>query len=218
MHGFSRSPKQVLTASHAVALPYVCLLDASGKEKASRIRADQAEPPRRAPSMLHRLTMACLAARGARAFVGLRRAPRTLLRMSSSPSSNSFELEGTIAKIGDVQKFDSGFEKIEFVVKTEQDMYPQEIKFELLRDKIELLDAYSVDQRVLVSFNIRGNAWQDKHFVNLVAWRLQALASGTAAPAAAPSAFGGAFASYEADAPAAEKLGDSLEKKGDLPF
>jgi len=53
--------------------------------------------------------------------------------------------------------------------------YPQEIKFELLRDKIELLDAYDVNQPVRVFFNIRGNEWQGRHFVNLQAWRLQAL-------------------------------------------
>merc|ERR1712091_667597 len=83
-----------------------------------------------------------------------------------------------------------GFEKIEFVVTTAQDPYPQDIKFELLKEKIELLDAYSVDQRVLVSFNIRGNEWQGRHFVNLQAWRLQSLSSpATASPS---SSFGGA--------------------------
>ena len=41
-----------------------------------------------------------------------RRVARPSTRLASS---NSFELEGTITKIGDVQKFDSGFEKIEFV-------------------------------------------------------------------------------------------------------
>ena len=35
-----------------------------------------------------------------------------------------------------MQKFDSGFEKIEFVVTTAQDPYPQDIKFELLKEKI----------------------------------------------------------------------------------
>ena len=73
--------------------------------------------------------------------------------------------------------------KCEFVVTTAQDPYPQDIKFELLKEKIELLDAYSVDQRVLVSFNIRGNEWQGRHFVNLQAWRLQSLSSpASAAP------------------------------------
>lgn len=170
--------------------------------------------------MRHTLTMAlaAVAARSSRAFMhAARRVGRPTTRLASS---NSFELEGTITKIGDVQKFDSGFEKIEFVVTTAQDPYPQDIKFELLKEKIELLDAYSVDQRVLVSFNIRGNEWQGRHFVNLQAWRLQSLSSpATASPS---SSFGGAFSSYNDDAPPIpdEETASSStpEKKDDLPF
>ena len=74
---------------------------------------------------MHRAALMSLAAtfatRSARAFVGgaarlgaaRARVGRPTTRLASS---NSFELEGTITKIGDVQKFDSGFEKIEFVV------------------------------------------------------------------------------------------------------
>ena len=169
--------------------------------------------------MRHTLTMAlaAVAARSSRAFMhAARRVGRPTTRLASS---NSFELEGTITKIGDVQKFDSGFEKIEFVVTTAQDPYPQDIKFELLKEKIELLDAYSVDQRVLVSFNIRGNEWQGRHFVNLQAWRLQSLSS--PATASSPSSsFGGAFSSYNDDAPPIpdEKDASGPEKKDDLPF
>ena len=43
-------------------------------------------------------------------------------------SSGSYDMEGTISKIGEVQTFESGFAKIEFVVTTEE-MYPQEVKF-----------------------------------------------------------------------------------------
>ena len=169
--------------------------------------------------MRHTLAMAlaALAARSSRAFMRAARVTRPTTRLASS---NSFELEGTITKIGDVQKFDSGFEKIEFVVTTAQDPYPQDIKFELLKEKIELLDAYSVDQRVLVSFNIRGNEWQGRHFVNLQAWRLQSLSS--SATASPSSSFGGAFASYSDDAPPIpdEETASSAtpEKKDDLPF
>ncbi|EGB02263.1 hypothetical protein AURANDRAFT_18174, partial [Aureococcus anophagefferens] len=89
----------------------------------------------------------------------------------------SYDMEGTISKIGEVQTFESGFAKIEFVVTTEE-MYPQEVNAfpppqDLFKDKIGLLDSYAVDDRVCVSFNIRGNEWQGRHYVNLQAWRLQ---------------------------------------------
>jgi hypothetical protein len=68
--------------------------------------------------------------------------------------------------IFDQIKFESGFTKREFLV-TSDDMYPQDIKFELLKDKCSLLDAYQVGDGVKVSFNIRGSTWQGKYFTNL---------------------------------------------------
>ena len=68
--------------------------------------------------------------------------------------------------IFDLMKFESGFTKREFVV-TSEDMYPQDIKFELLKEKCGLLDSYNVGDGVKVSFNIRGSLWQGKYFTNL---------------------------------------------------
>ena len=45
-----------------------------------------------------------------------------------------FELDGQLKVVYDVQTFASGFQKREFVVTTSE-MYPQEIKFELVKDK-----------------------------------------------------------------------------------
>lgn len=65
--------------------------------------------------------------RGARAFLR-QQAPRRVLS-SRNADGNSYEMNGRICKIGEVQTFDSGFNKREFVVRTTDDMYPQEIKF-----------------------------------------------------------------------------------------
>lgn len=92
-----------------------------------------------------------------------------------SMADNKYELEGKIKIIFDQIKFESGFTKREFLV-TSDDMYPQDIKFELLKDKCSLLDAYQVGDGVKVSFNIRGSTWQGKYFTNLQAWRIERLA------------------------------------------
>ena len=74
------------------------------------------------------LTMALLlAARSARSFVARAPAVRPPSARAMT-SSGSYDMEGTISKIGEVQTFESGFAKIEFVVTTEE-MYPQEVKF-----------------------------------------------------------------------------------------
>lgn len=89
----------------------------------------------------------------------------------------SYEISGSIKVIFDTQTFDSGFSKREFVVTTEG-KYPQDIKFECLQDKVELLNEFKQNQPVKVHFDIRGREYNDRYFVNLVAWRVEPLAGG----------------------------------------
>ncbi len=85
---------------------------------------------------------------------------------------SELKIEGKIKVIMDTQIFDSGFSKREFVITT-NDQYPQEIKFEFLKDKCELLDVKNVGDNVSVSFNVRGNEYNGKYYVNLQAWRIE---------------------------------------------
>ena len=88
------------------------------------------------------------------------------------------EQEGTIEKIFDTIKFDSGFQKREFIVNTGGD-YPQQIKFEVVKDKCETLTQYNkVGDFVNVSFNLRGKehtnpAGKVMYFTTLAAWKVQ---------------------------------------------
>ena len=67
----------------------------------------------------------------------------------------------------------------------------QDVKFECIKDKCSLLDSYSVGQNVKVSFNLRGNEYKDRYFVNLQAWRMEAADDAAPAPAGAPAAAAG---------------------------
>ncbi len=86
--------------------------------------------------------------------------------------SNKYELEGQIKVINSTQTFDSGFSKREFVITTE-DKYPQDVKFETIKDGCDKLDDYNVGDNVIVSFNVRGNEYNDKYYVNLQAWKME---------------------------------------------
>lgn len=81
------------------------------------------------------------------------------------------ELTGRIKIIKDEQTFPSGFTKREFVITTEE-QYPNDISFELLKEKGELITKYNQGDRIKVSFDIRGREWQGKFFNSLVAWRI----------------------------------------------
>jgi len=76
--------------------------------------------------------------------------------------------EGAISSISDIQTFGSNFKKREFVVTTEG-KYPESIKFEFQQDSVEELDKYMVGELVTVAFILKGNFYNNKHFVNLKA-------------------------------------------------
>ena len=96
----------------------------------------------------------------------------------------TYDLEGTVKVIMDPQTFASGFSKREFVVTTEDGKFPQDIKLECLKEKAELLNDLQEGDAVKVTFDLRGNEYKDRYFVNLTAWRVEK--QGAAAPAAGP--------------------------------
>lgn len=96
----------------------------------------------------------------------------------------SYEMTGKVKKVMDLMTFDSGFTKREFVITTDE-QYPQDVKFETVRDKTSLCDKLEEGQEVTVHFDIRGNEYKDRFYVNLNAWRVQAGESnGNSSPAA----------------------------------
>ena len=85
---------------------------------------------------------------------------------------SELKLNGKIKLIGEKQTFDSGFTKVEFVITTEGD-YPQDVKFEIVKDKCDdFLQYNKVGKDVEVSFNIRGNEYKGKYYVSLQAWKV----------------------------------------------
>ena len=94
----------------------------------------------------------------------------------------SLQLKGTIKLIGEKQTFDSGFQKVEFVLTTNDEKYPQDVKFEIVQDKVDDFLKYNkVGSVVDVDFNVRGNEYKGKYYVSLTAWKV--FKSQAAAPA-----------------------------------
>lgn len=94
----------------------------------------------------------------------------------------SLEVNGKLKLLYEKQSFSSGFEKREFVITT-QEQYPQDVKFECIKEKIAQLDGLNPGDDIKVSFNLRGNEYQGKYYVNLQAWRVEKDAANSGAPA-----------------------------------
>ena len=114
-----------------------------------------------------------------------------------------FELEGKVKVLEELRTFPSGFTKREFVVTTEE-RFPQDVKFECVKERVELLTDLTSGDRVKVSFNIRGNEYNGKYYVNLQAWRVEKVEGG---------------GSGSADDPGGEPVDQSMPGDGeDSPF
>lgn len=99
--------------------------------------------------------------------------------------ANSFELTGTLKVLEDVQTFASGFTKREFVIEIPDGKYPQMVKFETVRDKIDQLNSLSIGDELKVTFDIRGNEYKGRYYVNLNAWKIEGNGAGNGGSSAA---------------------------------
>ena len=128
-----------------------------------------------------------------------------------------YETAGKLKWIGTTQSFASGFTKREFVVTTAADKYPQDLKFGVVKDKCPLLDPFELGQDVQVSFDIRGNEYNGKYFVNLSCWKIHAVgaASGTSSAASPPASRDRAAASTEPDM---AEISNEDDFNGEPPF
>lgn len=99
----------------------------------------------------------------------------------------AYELTGTIKKILDRQDFPSGFYKQEVVVTT-RERFPQDIKLDCLKEKVDLLGSFKEGDAVKVAFDIRGREWNGRYFTDLSVWKLEAESGeGHAAEAESPA-------------------------------
>jgi single-stranded DNA-binding protein len=90
-----------------------------------------------------------------------------------------YEATGKIKVIYETQSFPSGFSKREFVVTTADSKYPQDLKFEVVKDKCTILDNYKEGADVVVNFDVRGNEYNGKYYVNLSCWKLSGGSGGS---------------------------------------
>ena len=95
------------------------------------------------------------------------------------------EIIGKVHHVKEVQEFDSGFKKQEFIVETKGE-YPQQIKLELLKDKAGAIKQSDVGKVITVHYNLRGNEYNSNWYVNLIAWKFELGKENEVAPIGTP--------------------------------
>ena len=123
----------------------------------------------------------------------------------------SFEITGTLEKKYETETKGESFRVRDFVIKANDGgQYDNFVKFQCTQDRTAIIDQFNEGDEIKVHFDLRGRQWQDKYFTNLNAWRVEAMAGGSDAPASSSDDAPGDFPSAN-DAP-------MVEADDDLPF
>ena len=81
-------------------------------------------------------------------------------------------MKGAIKLINPIKVISDKFSVREFVITT-ADKYPQEVIFQTVNDKMDIIAPYGQGQEVTVSFNVRGREYNGKYYNTLDAWKVQ---------------------------------------------
>jgi len=81
-------------------------------------------------------------------------------------------MKGAIKLINPIKVISDKFSVREFVITT-GDKYPQEVIFQTVNDKMDIIAPYGQGQEVTVSFNVRGREYNGKYYNTLDAWKVQ---------------------------------------------
>ena len=91
-------------------------------------------------------------------------------------------VSGTVKKIMDTQTFESGFQKREIVLTTDE-QYPQHILIQFVQEKVGVVDTLKVEDTICVHIGLRGREWVSpdgvtKYFNSIQGWRIEKLNQG----------------------------------------
>jgi hypothetical protein len=81
-------------------------------------------------------------------------------------------IKGAIKLINPIKVISDKFSVREFVITTADAKYPQEIIFQTVNDKMDVIAPYGEGQEVEVYFNVRGREYNGRYYNTLDAWKV----------------------------------------------
>jgi hypothetical protein len=95
-------------------------------------------------------------------------------------------IKGAIKLINPIKVISDKFSVREFVVTTPDAKYPQDILFQTINDKMDVLESLGVGQQVEVSYNVRGREFNGRYYNTLDAWKIEVTGSKPSQPSTQP--------------------------------
>ena len=81
-------------------------------------------------------------------------------------------IKGAVKLINEVKMISDRFSVREFVITTLDPKYPQDILFQAVNDKIDMVTPLRNGQVVEVSFNLRGREFNGRYYNTLDVWKV----------------------------------------------
>ena len=99
----------------------------------------------------------------------------------------AFEITGKVIDISPVNQVSDKFKKREFVIEKKESggtaVFIDYVKFQLVQDKVDLINESFLNEDVKIWFNLKGNKWERdgkiNYFTNLDAWKIEKASSQT---------------------------------------
>ena len=134
--------------------------------------------------------------------------------------SEELQATGAIVNIAEVQNISATFKKRDIVIKIEADdpKYNQEVLFQMIQDKCDVLDSFQVGQVVTIGYNLKGRMWTNpttgevKWFNTLQGWKISEAAQNNYGQAPAP------YQQAPSPAPPTSLLPGTVEDDPTVPF
>jgi len=83
------------------------------------------------------------------------------------------EIKGKILAIGNEERVSDKFKKREFVIEEVDGKHPKKICFQLVNDRVDLIDPYQVNETIIVHYNLESKEFNGRWFTNATAWKLE---------------------------------------------
>jgi hypothetical protein len=83
------------------------------------------------------------------------------------------KLKGKLILKSEPRQISDKFRVMDFVIQTPDEKYPQSIQFQLLNDRIQEMDNFTIGEELEVRFDIRGREHNGRYYNSLNAYKIE---------------------------------------------
>jgi hypothetical protein len=84
-----------------------------------------------------------------------------------------YKAKGKLILKSEPKQITDKFRVMDFVIQTPDEKYPQSIQFQVMNDRIQEMDKFTIGEEVEVSFDVRGREHNGKYYNTLNAYKVE---------------------------------------------